>query len=89
MACNLKTAGFRMKQSEIWPGGGVRVIVTCIWNTLDLLVFKVILGLFGARLKIACILKMFNCRAKWIKICGLGRGGGGGSCHMYMGYLSH
>ncbi len=45
MACNSKMAGRRAIRSEIWESG---VIVTRIWGTFDLLVFKVILGSFGA-----------------------------------------
>ncbi len=39
--------------------------MTCIWGAFDLLVFKVILGSFGALVpKMACNSKMAGCRAK-------------------------
>ncbi len=34
MACQLKTAGYRVKQTEIWDLG---VVVICIWGTFDVL----------------------------------------------------
>ncbi len=43
--CILKTAGRIAKRSEIWDSGK---IVTHIWSTFDLVVFKVFLGSFGA-----------------------------------------
>ena len=45
MACNSKMAGRRANKSEI---GDVGVVDACIWGTFDLLVFRVILGSFGA-----------------------------------------
>ncbi len=45
MVCNSKTAGRRAKRGEIWVLG---VLVNHIVGTLDLVVLKVILGLFGA-----------------------------------------
>ncbi len=45
MACNSKTARRRAKRSEIWDSW---ILVTYIWGTYDMVVFKVILGSFGA-----------------------------------------
>ncbi len=59
MACNVKTAGHRATRSEIWDLG---VIVTCIWSTFDLLVFKVILGSFGPPISKWCVTE------KWLAI---------------------
>ncbi len=42
MACNSKMVGRRTKRTEIWES---RVVVTCVWGTFDLLVFKVSFGL--------------------------------------------
>ncbi len=41
MACNSSTAGRGAKLIEIWDS---EKVVLCIWDTFDLLVFKVILG---------------------------------------------
>ena len=45
MACNSKTAHRRAKRSAIWDSW---ILVTYIRGTYDLIVFKVILGSFGA-----------------------------------------
>ncbi len=41
----LKTAGRRAKRSEIWDSG---TLLTHMWCTFDLVMFKVILGSFSA-----------------------------------------
>ncbi len=46
MACNWKTANRREKLGEIWDLY-MWVVVTCIWGTIDLLVFRVVWGLFS------------------------------------------
>ena len=43
MTCNSNVAGRRAQ--SVWETG---IVFVCIWGTFDLLVFKVILGLFGA-----------------------------------------
>ncbi len=43
---NSKSAGRKAKWDEIWETG--IILFVCIWGSFDLLVFKVILGLFGA-----------------------------------------
>ncbi len=45
MACNVKTTGRRAKQSEICD---LWVVLEHMWDTFDLLQFKVILGSFSA-----------------------------------------
>ena len=45
MACKSKTAHHRAKWSEIWDSW---ILVTYIWGTYDLVVFKVIWGSFSA-----------------------------------------
>ncbi len=44
MACNSKTAGRIAKQTEIWEP---ETLITHMWCTFDLLVFKAILRSFG------------------------------------------
>ncbi len=41
----LEVPNHRLTQSAIWDSG---VVLTCVWCTFDLLVFKVILTSFGA-----------------------------------------
>ncbi len=53
------------KQSGIWESGGV---VTCVWVNFDILVFKLILGLFGALVSMAWYTKMAVRIAKKIEI---------------------
>ena len=46
MACNSKVASRRAKQSEIWDWGSCNMYMGCL--KLELLMFMVMLGLFGA-----------------------------------------
>ncbi len=64
-------AGGREKASEIW---NLWPVVTHIWGTFVLVVFKVNLGSFGALghsacLQIACISKMAGRTAQLSEIC--------------------
>ncbi len=59
MACISKTVDRRAIQSEIWDSW---VLVTHIWGIYDLVVFKVILGSFGA-----IVSKWPVCR-KWLVV---------------------
>ena len=83
-------AGRRAKWTDIWETW-VQVPVTHIWGTLDLIVFKVILGLFGALVwKWSVTRKRLALGQNWVKF-GSGVGvecvcvwGGGGVIVTYV-----
>ncbi len=60
MTCSSKTAGHRAKVTENLD---LRVVER-IWGTFDLEAFQVILGPFGARLKVPINSKTASSRAK-------------------------
>lgn len=61
-----KMAGLRVQQIAIWDS---RVLVGCIWGTVDLVVFKVILGIILCNcLKMTFISKKTGFREKWAEI---------------------
>ncbi len=79
MACNSKTAGRRIIWSKIWD---FQVVVIFIWGSVDLLLFNIVLGSFGAIVSIwhrtrKRLLEERNV-VKYLD--------SGGSCNIYMGY---
>ncbi len=76
----LEMAMRRAKLSEIWESG---LVVTCIWGTFDLLVFKVILGSFIALVsKWPVTQKRLAIRATRTEFWG-----SGGTYHMHMAFF--
>ena len=73
MTCNAKTVDHRAKRSDIW---GSWVVAIRIQGNFDFLVFKVILGSFGALgLKIPCNAKAVGCETNQTEIWDMGGGG--------------
>ncbi len=85
-AWNSKTAVYRVKRSEIWK---LWAITLCVCVSFDVLVFQVILGLFGEFVsKWLLTQKLLSLKPKWLKFgsCGLSYYVYG-ACMACMGYL--